>query len=68
MRYLIAGDDAAVANLTRQRDFFATHVQPWAVELCDAIAGHPKARFFASVAAFTKAFVSIEVQGFDMLP
>jgi len=29
MRYLIAGDDVAVCNLTAQRDFFATHLQPW---------------------------------------
>ena len=29
MRYLIAGDDVAVANLTRQQSFFATHMQPW---------------------------------------
>src|SRR3954471_3147934 len=27
MRYLIAGDDVAVANLSRQRDFFTTHLQ-----------------------------------------
>jgi len=29
MRYLIAGDDMAVCNLTAQRDFFAAHLQPW---------------------------------------
>ena len=28
MRYLIAGDDVAVANLTRQREFFSNHIQP----------------------------------------
>jgi len=67
MRYLIAGDDAAVANLTRQQAFFAAHVQPWANQLCDAIAAHPKARFYAALAAFTRAFMSVEVQGFDML-
>jgi TorA maturation chaperone TorD len=67
MRYLIAGDDVAVANLTRQRDFFATHMQPWAPALCDAIGAHPKARFYAAVAGFTRAFLSVEAQGFDML-
>lgn len=29
MRYLIAGDDVAVCNLTAQRNFFATHLQSW---------------------------------------
>ena len=37
MRYLIAGDDVAVANLTRQSEFFSTHVQPWVMPMCDAI-------------------------------
>ena len=67
MRYLIAGDDVEVANLTRQSEFFAAHVQPWANALCDAIAAHPKARFYAGLAGFTRAFLSVEAQGFDML-
>jgi TorA maturation chaperone TorD len=67
MRYLIAGDDVAVANLTRQREFFAVHLQPWVNTLCDTIGRHPKARFYAAVANFTQAFISIEIQGFDML-
>jgi TorA maturation chaperone TorD len=67
MRYLIAGDDVAVANLTHQRKFFADHVQPWASALCDAIAQHPKARFYGVLAEFTRAFLSVETQGFDML-
>lgn len=67
MRYLIAGDDVAVANLTRQRAFFATHVQPWLPALCEAAAQHPKARFYAALAEFTRAFVQVEAQGFDML-
>ena len=68
MRYLIAGDEVEVANLTRQAEFFATHIQPWVMSLCDAVASHPKARFYAGLAGFTRAFVSIEAQGFDMLP
>ena len=67
MRYLIAGDDVAVANLTKQREFFAEYLQPWANDLCDAISGHPKARFYKALAEFTRAFVSVEAQGFDML-
>jgi len=67
MRYLIAGDDAAVANLARQGEFFAVHLQPWVPALCDALAAHPRARFYASLAGFTRAFASVEAQGFDML-
>lgn len=67
MRYLIAGDDVAVANLARQQSFFAGHLQAWVAPLCDAIVQHPKARFYAAVAELTRAFVSVEAQGFDML-
>ena len=67
MRYLIAGDDVAVANLTRQREFFADHLQPWVNAMCDAIVAHPRARFYAALAGFTRAFASVEAQGFDML-
>lgn len=67
MRYLIAGDDVAVANLTRQRAFFGEHLQPWVTALCDATAAHPRARFYAALADFTRAFASVEAQGFDML-
>jgi TorA maturation chaperone TorD len=67
MRYLIAGDDVAVANLTRQREFFTRHLQPWAQQMCETVSAHPKARFYKSLAAFTQAFTSVEAQGFDML-
>jgi TorA maturation chaperone TorD len=67
MRYLIAGDDVEIANLTRQREFFGVHVQPWAAQLCDTVASHPRARFYAHLSNFAKAFFSVEAQGFDML-
>jgi len=67
MRYLIAGEDVTVANLTRQKEFFGTHVQPWAAQMCDAQGQHPKAKFYAFLAEFTRAFLTVEAQGFDML-
>jgi TorA maturation chaperone TorD len=67
MRYLIAGEDVEVANLTRQREFFTRHVQPWAQPMCDAISAHPKSRFYKSLASFAHTFTSVELQGFDML-
>ncbi|NQW81761.1 MAG: molecular chaperone TorD family protein [Polaromonas sp.] len=67
MRYLIAGEDVEVANLTRQREFFTRHLQPWALQMCDTISVHPKARFYKSLASFTHTFTSVESQGFDML-
>ena len=67
MRYLIAGDDVAVANLTRQREFFARHLQTWLPRMCEDLGAHPKARFYRALAGFTQTFVSVEAQSFDML-
>ncbi len=67
MRYLIAGDDVAVANLTQQKSFFGDHMQPWAMQMCDAIAAHPRAKLYAKLAEFTRVFLNVEQQGFDML-
>ena len=67
MRYLIAGDDVAVANLTKQREFFSTHIQPWAILMCDDIKKNPNAHFYATLAELTQSFMGIEAQGFDML-
>jgi TorA maturation chaperone TorD len=67
MRYLIAGDDVTVANLTQQQRFFADHLQPWVSGLCDTVAAHPRARFYAALAGFSRAFFSVETQGFDLM-
>lgn len=67
MRYLIAGDDVAVANLTHQQAFFTAHLHPWVNDLCAALINHPKARFYGTLAAFTEAFIGVEAQAFDML-
>ena len=67
MRYLIGSDDVTIANLTRQREFFSNHLQPWVLLLCDELQKHPKARFYAVLAEFTRAFVGVEAQGFDLL-
>jgi TorA maturation chaperone TorD len=67
MRYLIAGDDVAVCNLTRQAEFFARHLQPWLAAMAEAVAAHPRAAFYARLAALVKAFASVEAQGFDLL-
>ena len=67
MRYLIAGGDVAVCNLEQQRRFFRAHVQRWVDRLCDAVEAHPRAQLWREVSAFTRAFVQVETQGFDLL-
>jgi TorA maturation chaperone TorD len=67
MRWLIAGDDVTLCNLEQQRRFFRAHVQSWADKLADAVQAHPRAVLWREVAAFTRAFVQVETQGFDLL-
>ncbi len=67
MRYLIAGDDVSVANLTHQMGFFNQHVQTWVPQMCLVLQGHPKADFYARLAEFTAGFLSVEAQGFDLV-
>ena len=67
MRYLIAGEDASVSNLTQQMEFFSVQLQPWASKMCAAIEQHPKADFYKSLARFTREFMGVEAQAFDML-
>ncbi len=67
MRYLIAGDDVEVSNLTNQRIFFNEHIRPWYNELCDAIENIPEMHLYHPVTALTREFLAIEGQSFDML-
>jgi TorA maturation chaperone TorD len=67
MRYLIAGDDVEISNLTNQRVFFNEHIRLWYDELCDAIEGIPEMHLYHSVAALTREFLAIEGQSFDMI-
>lgn len=66
MRYLIASNEMAHAGLAEEKQFFATHIQPWALEMCEAIAAHPEARFYRVVTGLARIFLEVEMQAFDM--
>jgi TorA maturation chaperone TorD len=67
MRFLVAGADVSVSNLTQQSRFFAAHVHTWVPALCDAIEAHPQARFYGALARLMRAFVQVESQAFDLM-
>ncbi len=67
MRYLIAGDDVEVSNLTNQQIFFNAHIRPWYEQLCEAIEEIPEMHMYHPVAALTREFLDIEGHSFDML-
>jgi TorA maturation chaperone TorD len=67
MRYLIAGDDLSIANLTQQKKFFDEHMRSWLPDLCDAIENHPSANYYKAVGALARAFFDVESYSMDMV-
>src|SRR5690606_15617054 len=68
MRFLIAGTDAATSILSQLGECYSKHIRPWADDLSAAIVQQPAAQFYARLAEFSRDFVNVEAQGFDMLP
>lgn len=66
MRYLIASDDAVNTTVARQKLFFGNHMQAWILDMCGALATHPKAKFYLPVAHLAQCFFEVEMQAFDM--
>lgn len=67
MRYLIAGDDLSIANLTQQKKFFDEHMRSWLPDLCNAIESHPNANHYKAVGLLARAFFDVEAYGMDMV-
>jgi len=66
MRYLIASGEFAHAGIAGEKRFFATHMQPWVMELCDAVDAHPESGFYRVVTGLARSFFEVEMQAFDM--
>ena len=67
MRLLIVGGDGVQpSSLSAQRQFFATHVEPWFELCCAAITKFPLANFYTVVAQFTCSFLQVERYAFGI--
>ena len=67
MRFLIAGEDVGISNLAAQRRFYNAHLRPWVEPFCETLASHPRADFYRVLAGFTRDFLAVEAQAFDLL-
>jgi TorA maturation chaperone TorD len=67
MRYLIAGENMAICNLTQQKRFFDMHIRTWSEDLFAVLENHPKLRFYNQVGSLAKAFFEVEAVAFDMV-
>ena len=63
---MITGAFAAPVALDRQREFFNTHVAPWAERFFEDLEGSPSARFYRPVGTVGRLFMRIEAQSFEM--
>jgi len=67
MRYLIAGEDLSICNLTQQKLFFDQHIRTWCGELFETLQNYPDLKHYKYVGALAGTFLEIEGQAFDML-
>jgi TorA maturation chaperone TorD len=63
MRFAIAVQHR---DLSEQKAFFERFVHRGAVAFCDAVSASQKARFYRSVARFSRAFFELEREAFDI--
>ena len=54
------------ARLARQKTFFATHLQPWAGDMCAVLMAHRHAVFYRPLAHLTQLFFEVEAEAFDI--
>ena len=67
MRFLIVGDgENQPASIAAQKAFFAAHLQPWALQFCQAVTQAETAIFYKHVANFAQAFFEIEITAFEI--
>ncbi|HUX25367.1 MAG TPA: molecular chaperone TorD family protein [Burkholderiales bacterium] len=64
MRHLVFLDsDAAVQ---KQKKFFFVYIEPWYVNFCDSVIISDNTNFYKHVARFTKAFIDLEKESFEI--
>ncbi len=67
MHALILAPDGSESCLRRQKDFFTTHVLPWAGAFFSDLQTAKSAGFYRNVGRLGEVFMEIESEGFDMV-
>lgn len=66
MRHLIVLGSGDVA-VRKQKHFFLEYVDPWYGGFCSAVIASPNTNFYKHVARFTKAFLDVEANSFELI-
>ena len=53
-------DERVIVPRSYIAELLRVRLQPWLSPLCQVLAGHPRAQFYARLAALTEAFASVE--------
>lgn len=67
MQGLIGGALGEPLPLDRQKNFFATHIQPWADKFFADLEAATSARFYRAVGGLGRAFLAVEADAFAMI-
>ena len=65
MRHLIFFGSSDVA-VQKQKSFFLEYVDPWYADFCAAAIASPNTNFYKHAARFTKAFLDVETESFEI--
>ncbi|WP_299962564.1 molecular chaperone [uncultured Roseobacter sp.] len=63
---MIVGRFGAAASLAHQRNFYNSHIAPWATHFYSDLEAAKSSIFYASVGAVGKAFMEVEKEAFRM--
>ncbi len=63
---LIGGRYGAPASIEDQREFFMTHIEPWAGHFFKDLEGAELSRFYQPIGRIGRLFIDIEVDAFGM--
>lgn len=66
MEGLILGDFGQPATLDEQKQFFASHIGPWASHFFKDLAASQTCAFYAAVGTLGGALIVVEAEAFDM--
>lgn len=63
---LIMGEFGAPTSIADQKEFFDTHIRPWAPRCFEDLERSPSASFYRPVGTLGRVFMQIEAQSFEM--
>ncbi|WP_305987773.1 molecular chaperone [Roseibium sp. MMSF_3544] len=68
MAGMIVGRFGTVTSVAEQKQFFQTHIEPWAIHFFSDLEASSSSVFYGAVGALGRQYMEIEAEAFNMLP